>query len=122
MVHKAQFYEKSSEMESAVEQYKIILERFPDCDFAIRKVVELGSYIRDIEYNRIKLQFDNAVNIVLEEGRVSTSFLQRKLSIGYATAARLIDMMEERGICSPAVGNRPRKVYKRHQSRVADTE
>ena len=47
-------------------------------------------------------------NIVKSEGKASTSFLQRKLQIGYNRAARIIDMMEEKGIVSKAnhVGKR----------------
>ena len=50
----------------------------------------------------------NAVDIIKSEGKASTSFLQRKLQIGYNRAARIIDMMEEEGIVSKAnhVGKR----------------
>ena len=49
-----------------------------------------------------------AVDIIKSEGKASTSFLQRKLQIGYNRAARIIDMMEEKGIVSKAnhVGKR----------------
>ncbi len=52
--------------------------------------------------------YNEAINIVKSEGRASTSFLQRKLQIGYNRAARIIDMMEEKGIVSKAnhVGKR----------------
>ena len=52
--------------------------------------------------------YQNAVEIILSEGKASTSFLQRKLQIGYNRAARIIDMMEEEGIVSKAnhVGKR----------------
>ena len=52
--------------------------------------------------------YNEAVNIVKSEGKASTSFLQRKLQIGYNRAARIIDMMEEKGIVSKAnhVGKR----------------
>jgi len=48
------------------------------------------------------------LNIIKTEGKASTSFLQRKLQIGYNRAARIIDMMEEKGIVSKAnhVGKR----------------
>ncbi|SHF02964.1 DNA translocase FtsK [Caldanaerobius fijiensis DSM 17918] len=51
-----------------------------------------------------------AINIVLEAKQASTSLLQRKLKIGYARAARLMDQMEERGIVSKSEGNKPRQV------------
>ncbi len=52
--------------------------------------------------------YDEAINIVKSEGKASTSFLQRKLQIGYNRAARIIDMMEEKGVVSKAnhVGKR----------------
>ena len=52
--------------------------------------------------------FNEAVDIIKNEGKASTSFLQRKLQIGYNRAARIIDMMEEKGIVSKAnhVGKR----------------
>ena len=52
--------------------------------------------------------YQSAVDIIKSEGKASTSFLQRKLQIGYNRAARIIDMMEEEGIVSKAnhVGKR----------------
>jgi S-DNA-T family DNA segregation ATPase FtsK/SpoIIIE len=52
--------------------------------------------------------YNQALNIIKSEGKASTSFLQRKLQIGYNRAARIIDMMEEKGIVSKAnhVGKR----------------
>ena len=47
---------------------------------------------------------DNAVDVVQDAGRASISLLQRRLRIGYTRAARLIDLMEEKGIVGPAVG------------------
>jgi S-DNA-T family DNA segregation ATPase FtsK/SpoIIIE len=47
---------------------------------------------------------DNAIEVVREAGRASISLLQRRLRIGYTRAARLIDLMEEKGIVGPAVG------------------
>ena len=52
--------------------------------------------------------YETAVGIIKSEGKASTSFLQRKLQIGYNRAARIIDMMEDNGIVSKAnhVGKR----------------
>ena len=55
--------------------------------------------------------YDDAYNIVLETGKASTTFLQRRLSIGYARAARLMDMLEERGVVGPGDGAKPREVF-----------
>jgi S-DNA-T family DNA segregation ATPase FtsK/SpoIIIE len=56
--------------------------------------------------------FDKAVEIVRREGRASTTLLQRRLRIGYARAARLLEAMEDQGIVGPDQGgSRGRKVY-----------
>lgn len=55
--------------------------------------------------------FDDVKRIVLETKKASASFLQRRLRIGYSRAARLIDMLEDKGIVGPADGAKPREVY-----------
>lgn len=54
--------------------------------------------------------FEAAQEVVVETGKASASFLQRRLKIGYARAARLLDMLEERGVVGPQEGNKPREV------------
>lgn len=54
--------------------------------------------------------FHEAVQFIIEQENASTSLLQRKFRIGYNRAARLIDMMEERGMISAAAGSKPRNV------------
>lgn len=55
--------------------------------------------------------YEEAKKLVLATKKASASFLQRRLRIGYARAARLLDMMEERGIVGPQRGAKPREVY-----------
>lgn len=55
--------------------------------------------------------YEEARKAVMEAGKASASYLQRKLKVGYARAARLIDMLEERGVVSAGVGAKPREVY-----------
>lgn len=55
--------------------------------------------------------YEEAKKLVIETKKASASFLQRRLRIGYARAARLLDMMEERGIVGPPRGAKPREVY-----------
>ena len=57
--------------------------------------------------------YQDAVRVVCEMGRASTSTLQRRLRIGYGRAARLIDLMEKDGIVGPADGSKPREVLKK---------
>ncbi|MGH9466121.1 MAG: DNA translocase FtsK, partial [Terriglobales bacterium] len=57
--------------------------------------------------------FEDAVRVVVEYGKASTSLLQRRLRIGYGRAAHLIDLMFRDGIVGPADGPRPREVLKR---------
>ncbi len=58
------------------------------------------------------LLYQEAVRVVCEAGRASTSTLQRRLRIGYGRAARLIDIMEKDGIVGPPDGTKPREVLK----------
>jgi len=54
--------------------------------------------------------FEEARNAVVEAGKASTSYLQRKLRIGYSRAARLMDLLEERGVIGPQDGSKPRSI------------
>ena len=54
--------------------------------------------------------YDQALEIVVQSGKASASYLQRRLKIGYNRAARLVEEMEERGIVGPANGAKPREV------------
>lgn len=51
-----------------------------------------------------------AIRVVVENGMASTSLLQRKLKLGYARAARIVDEMEQRGVVGPFEGSKPRRV------------
>jgi S-DNA-T family DNA segregation ATPase FtsK/SpoIIIE len=54
--------------------------------------------------------YEDARAVVIEAGKASTSYIQRKLKVGYSRAARLIDLLEERGVVGPADGAKPREV------------
>ncbi len=60
--------------------------------------------------------YEDARGAVEEAGRASTSYLQRKLKIGYSRAARLMDVLEERGIIGPADGSKPREILTRRET------
>jgi S-DNA-T family DNA segregation ATPase FtsK/SpoIIIE len=53
---------------------------------------------------------DSAIELAVESGKISTSLIQRRLSLGYGRAAKIIDMMERRGIVSAPEGQKPRTV------------
>jgi S-DNA-T family DNA segregation ATPase FtsK/SpoIIIE len=56
--------------------------------------------------------FNDAVRLVFEFGKASTSLIQRRLRVGYGRAAHLIDMMERDGLVGPADGSKPREILK----------
>lgn len=62
--------------------------------------------------------YEEARNVVIEAKRASASYLQRRLKIGYARAARLLDIMEEKGIIGPVDGAKPREVYVQQQKEI----
>jgi len=69
--------------------------------------------------------YEDARQTVIEAGKASTSYIQRKLRVGYARAARLMDMLEERGVIGPADGSKPREVLddsddSRHTEEVSE--
>ncbi len=64
--------------------------------------------------------YEQAREIVLETGKASTSYLQRKLGIGYSRAARLMDVLEQKGVIGPANGSKARDVFR--SNAVSSTE
>ncbi len=54
--------------------------------------------------------FEDAKNLIVEQGKASASFLQRRFKVGYARAARILDELEEAGIIGPADGAKPREI------------
>lgn len=64
----------------------------------------------DGDGEQLDVLFEKAVDIVLETGTASTSFLQRKLSVGYARGAKIIDQLEDKGIVGPSNGAKGREI------------
>lgn len=62
--------------------------------------------------------FDDAVRVVCQYDKASASLLQRKLSIGYSRAAKILDQLEEHGIIGPAEGSKPRDVIAKNADEV----
>ncbi|MDP2648181.1 MAG: DNA translocase FtsK, partial [Candidatus Yanofskybacteria bacterium] len=63
--------------------------------------------------------YEDAKVVVVSAGKASASLLQRRLRVGYARAARLLDILEEKGIIGPGDGAKPREVYVQHQNPAA---
>ena len=74
-------------------------------EITVKETKEINEFILNNETDEL---YNQALDIIKSEGKASTSFLQRKLQIGYNRAARIIDMMEEKGVVSKAnhVGKR----------------
>lgn len=90
------------------------MQRPPDYDpEIIAQPVQLngkGGIVMDFDGGGDDDMYKDAVRVVVESGKASASLLQRRLRVGYARAARLIETMEEQGIVGPADGARPRDV------------
>jgi S-DNA-T family DNA segregation ATPase FtsK/SpoIIIE len=66
--------------------------------------------------------YGDAKAAVIEAGKASTSYIQRRLRIGYSRAARLMDLLEERGVIGPADGAKPRAILAESTGATADTD
>jgi S-DNA-T family DNA segregation ATPase FtsK/SpoIIIE len=69
-----------------------------------------GGVVMDFDSGSDDDMYKDALRVVIESGKASSSLLQRRLRVGYARAARLIETMEEQGVIGPADGARPREV------------
>lgn len=89
-------------------------DELPESDIDLEGVNERNNIFDAIDSEESESDEDDlygeAKAIVLEAGKASTSYLQRKLSIGYSRAAKLIDILEEKGVVGPANGSKPREV------------
>jgi DNA segregation ATPase FtsK/SpoIIIE, S-DNA-T family len=92
----------------------IRMQRPPEYDNEIiAQPVQLngkGGIVMDYDGGDDDDMYKDAVRVVIESGKASASLLQRRLRVGYARAARLVEAMEEQGIVGPADGARPRDV------------
>jgi S-DNA-T family DNA segregation ATPase FtsK/SpoIIIE len=66
--------------------------------------------------------YEEAKRTVIQSRKASTSLLQRRLGVGYARAARLMDLLEERGIVGEADGAKPREVFVPDESQEGSNE
>jgi DNA segregation ATPase FtsK/SpoIIIE-like protein len=99
--------EKSSDGDGSAFAFKISDLPEEDVQKTAEEEDETSSAVTCLDDNEL---FIAAARLVVEEGVVSTSFLQRRLLIGYGRAAEIVRRLEELAIISPADGNRARRV------------
>jgi len=102
--------------------YKAYIDEIPET-IELSGSIEKGSnlFSDSMDDNEDDL-YEDARLTIIEAGKGSTSYLQRKLSIGYARAARLMDMLEDRGVVSAANGSKPRDVLEKPVDNIGDME
>jgi S-DNA-T family DNA segregation ATPase FtsK/SpoIIIE len=79
-------------------------------DFSESRPSDAGALFDSMSDEEDDEKYAEAKQAVIEAGKASTSYLQRKLGIGYSRAARLIDILEERGVIGKGEGSKPREV------------
>ena len=72
---------------------------------------DTGADLDGVDMNRLDVLFEDAARLIVVHQQGSTSLIQRKFSIGYNRAGRLMDQLEKAGIVGPAQGSKPREVY-----------
>jgi S-DNA-T family DNA segregation ATPase FtsK/SpoIIIE len=111
-------YVTEKEIEAVVEFWKAqgqaqYQEKFLELAKEDREGASAGGDSGEVSADDNDPLFNDAVRLVIEFGKASTSLLQRRLRIGYGRAAHLIDLMERDGIVGAADGPKPREVLKR---------
>jgi S-DNA-T family DNA segregation ATPase FtsK/SpoIIIE len=101
----------SETVDRAVKSYSIE-QSTPEIDFISRTQRNTDSVFSSMidDGNESDDLYEDTKRAVIEVGKASTSYLQRKLGVGYARAAKLIDLLEEGGVIGPADGSKPREV------------
>jgi len=112
-------YISDEEIKKIVDYLKNIAE--PNYEESILKPNPSSSSSRfgDLQEDELLPQ---AREVIIRAGKASASFLQRRLRVGYARAARLLDLLEEEGTIGPADGAKPREVYKKLYEEEGEVE
>lgn len=107
-------YVTESEIDEVVEFWKVQAQPEYERRFLEPPAEEVdGDEDAELSDGEQDPMYQDAVRVVLEMGKASTSTLQRRLRLGYGRAARILDMMYRDGIIGPPDGSRPREVLKR---------
>jgi DNA segregation ATPase FtsK/SpoIIIE, S-DNA-T family len=89
-------------MEPSAEKIDFSSRTHRDTEPIFSSMIDDGNGLDDL--------YEDTKRAVIESGKASTSYLQRKLGVGYARAAKLMDLLEEAGVIGPADGTKPREV------------
>jgi len=107
MTNKTKTTNKVDQLETEIIGLKVRIARL---EKFILDMPDPSSYIQDLNENEI---IEEAKKVIDQYDRVSASLLQRRLSIGYAKASRLMDILENKGLVAPSDGSsNPREVYR----------
>lgn len=82
----------------------------PDYNYTVTEKAKTGTILDAGSDEDQDPMLEEAIQVVLESGKASTSLLQRRLKLGYARAARIVDLLEQNGIVGPADGAKPREI------------
>jgi S-DNA-T family DNA segregation ATPase FtsK/SpoIIIE len=82
----------------------------PGFDLAIHEKLEAASAPTEDVTEEDEELVEKCLEIIRQEKRASTSLLQRRLRLGYTRAARIVDILEQRGILGPGEGAKPREI------------
>lgn len=94
-----------------VSQQKAIYDdKFNDLTSAAKDQGNAGGEVKTVEEEYDDPLYDEIVEFVITQGKCSSSLLQRRFKLGYNRAARIVDLLEERGIVGPQNGSKPREV------------
>ncbi|MDR7856215.1 DNA translocase FtsK [Tissierella sp.] len=109
------FYSKPSRIQGAFisdVEVEMVVNSLKEQDITVydEDIIEIVQNPKEILLDDSDDLLPTAITLVVEEGQASISLLQRRLKIGYARAARIVDEMEERGIIGGYEGSKPRKV------------
>lgn len=105
----------TKEVERVTNRVKLTIE--PDYDETVTSPKTAAAKVPGVPASMVTdidgedSMYEEAVKLVIENRKASASFLQRRLKLGYARAARLLDIMEERGVVGPTNGAKPRDIY-----------
>jgi S-DNA-T family DNA segregation ATPase FtsK/SpoIIIE len=86
----------------------------PNFESDISKAIETGNFGDDNDNDDSDVDEDmviKCIEVVRQEQKASTSLLQRRLRLGYTRAARMMDVLEQRGLIGPGEGAKPREVF-----------